>query len=95
MKTRFDLEDMLMKCWRVTDDIDLVTDMVGNMDMSPKDMDKLMNVLIGMKELYNARYNATFEVFEDLVKHQYFEKPAPTPAPTPARKHSQEFFPHD
>ena len=95
MKTRFDLEDMLMKCWRVTDDIDLVTDMVGNMDMSPKDMDKLLNVLIGMKELYNARYNATFEVFEDLVKHQYFEKPAPTPAPTPARKHSQEFFPHD
>lgn len=95
MKTRFDLEDMLMKCWRVTDDIDLVTDMVGNMDMSPKDMDKLMNVLIGMKELYNARYNATFEVFEDLVKHQYFEKPAPTPASKPARKHSQEFFPHD
>jgi hypothetical protein len=93
MKTRFDLEDMLMKCWHVTDDIDLVADMVGDMDIKAKDKDKLMNVLIGLKELYNARYNAMFVVFEDMVKHQYFEKPAP--APTPARKHTQEFLPHD
>ena len=95
MKTRFDLEDMLMKCWHVTDDIDLVADMVGDMDIKAKDKDKLMNVLIGLKELYNARYNAMFVVFEDMVKHQYFEKPAPTPASKPARKHTQEFFPHD
>ena len=91
MKTRFDLEDMLMKCWHVTDDIALVADMVGDMDIKAEDQDKLMNVLIGLKELYNARYNAMFVVFEDMVKHQYFEKPAPTPA----RKHTQEFFPHD
>jgi len=92
MKTRFDFEDMLMKCWHVTDDIALVADMVGDMDIKAKDKDKLMNVLIGLKELYNARYNAMFVVWrEDMVKHQYFEKPAPTPA----RKHTQELFPHD
>lgn len=75
MKTQFDLEDMLMKCWHVTDDIELVITMVENIDIDAKDKDKLMNVLIGMKELYNARYNAMFEVFEDIVRQQYFEKP--------------------
>jgi len=90
MKTRFDFEDMLMKCWHVTDDIELVITMVEDMELSAKDQDKLMNILIGMKELYNTRFIATFGVFEDLVKQQYFEKPAPTPA----RKHTQEFFPH-
>lgn len=85
MKTRFDLEDMLMKCWHVTDDIELVITMVENIDIDAKDKDKLMNVLIGMKELYNARYTAMFEVFEDMVRQQYFEKPL----------RIQEFFPHD
>lgn len=87
MKTRVDLEDMLMKCWHVTDDIELVITIMEDMELSAKDQDKLMNILIGMKELYNIRFSDTFGVFEDLVKQQYFEKPAP--------KRSQEFFPHD
>ena len=43
------------------------------MELSAKDQDKLMNILIGMKEIYNTRFIATFGVFEDLVKQQYFD----------------------
>jgi len=75
MITRFDLEDMLMKCWHVTDDIDLVVTMVGNMDINARDKDRLLNILIGLKELYNARHSATFAVFEDLVGRGVFPKP--------------------
>jgi hypothetical protein len=75
MNTQFDLEDMLMKCWHVTDDIDLVATMVGNMDINARDKDRLLNILIGLKELYNARHSATFAVFEDLVGRGVFTKP--------------------
>ena len=84
---RINLENEIMQCWRITDDLDVVANMIADTDMSPKDMDRLMNVVIGMKELYNVRFSEMFTTFEDMISHPYFEKPAP--------KRSQEFFPHD
>lgn len=76
MTDRFDLEQEIMNCWRVTDDIDLVATMISNTHMEPRDHDKFMNVLIGMKELYNARFDALFRVFETLVSEGYFKNVA-------------------
>lgn len=72
MKNRFDLEDSIMKCWHVTDDLDLLGDVIGDIKMDAKDLDKLLNIVIGMKELYNARFSSTFELFEDLVRQGSF-----------------------
>jgi hypothetical protein len=74
MKNRFDLEENLMKCWHVTDDLDMLAEIVGGTEMNAKDQDKLLNIIIGMKEMYNARFSATFEVFEELIKNGNFEK---------------------
>ena len=79
MTDRFDLEQEIMNCWRVTDDIDLVATMISNTHLEPRDQDKLMNVLIGMKELYNARFDALFRVFETLVSEGYFKNMAWNP----------------
>jgi hypothetical protein len=72
MTDRFDFEDNLMKCWHVTDDIDMVANLVAEMELPAKDQDRLMNILIGLKELYNARFSATFGLFEELLHQQVF-----------------------
>ena len=79
MTDRFDFEQQIMNCWRVTDDIDLVATMIGNTNMEPEDQDKFMNVLIGMKELYNARFDALFSTFENLVSEGQFKNMAWNP----------------
>lgn len=79
MTDRFDFEQQIMDCWRVTADIDLVATMISNTNMSAKDQDKFMNVLIGMKELYNARFDALFHTFETLVSEGRFKNVAWNP----------------
>lgn len=79
MTDRFDLEEKIMNCWRVTDDIDMVATMISNAHMKPQDQDKFMNVLIGMKELYNARFDALFSTFEILVSEGHFKNMAWNP----------------
>ena len=79
MTDRFDLEQEIMNCWRVTDDIDLVATMISNTHLEPRDQDKLMNVLIGMKELYNARFDVMFNTFETLVSEGQFKNMAWNP----------------
>lgn len=76
MADRFDFEQQIMNCWRVTDDIDMVATMISNAHMKPQDQDKFMNVLIGLKELYNARFDSLFSVFETLVSEGYFKNVA-------------------
>jgi len=79
MADRFDLEQHIMNCWRVTDDLDLVATMISETNMEAEDQDKYMNILIGMKELYNARFNAMFKTFEDMIQEGQFKNKAWNP----------------
>jgi len=79
MADRFDLEQHIMNCWRVTDDLDLVATMISETNMEAEDQDKYMNILIGMKELYNARFNAMFKTFEDMIHEGQFKNRAWNP----------------
>jgi uncharacterized metal-binding protein len=74
MKNRFDLEEELMKCWHVTDDIDLVCNLITDAEMPANTQDKVLNILIGMKTLYDARFNTVFSTLEELIKQRYFDK---------------------
>lgn len=67
-RDRFLLEQMLMKCWHVTDDIELVITVVEDMELSAKDQDKLMNILIGMRILYDQRFSSTIDLFAELIR---------------------------
>ena len=61
--TRFTLEDQIMECWGVVDDLD----MVYSTEALYGDQDRMMNVLLGMQELYKIRFQRLFNTFEHLI----------------------------
>lgn len=65
-KNRFDLEQEILKCWNVTDDIKLVLNM---MDREHTE-DDLTNALIGIMTIYNQRFEILFETFETCLKNK-------------------------
>jgi hypothetical protein len=75
-KDRFDLEQSIMDCWNVTDDIGMVTDyFVDNpkFEHMPADItDAIMNKYLGIKELYDIRFQRLWDCFEDMVQNKQF-----------------------
>ena len=75
--TIFDLEQEIMKCWNITDDLDMVTKhFVDSPDwegMDGKLCDALMNKYFGIKELYDVRFQRLWDTFEKVCKeyHEY------------------------
>jgi len=64
---RFDLEQNIMKCWNVTDDIYLLYENV--MDRAPEmTTDEIANALLGMHQLYEMKFEKLFNNFTYLIK---------------------------
>ena len=72
MKTRFDLEQEIMKCWSIVDDIEMLAeyflDSPKFKDMPPEYADKVHNKLTGLSELYSIRFERLWSTFENCVK---------------------------
>ncbi len=64
MVDRFDLEQDIMKCWNVTEDIDLLYRNVMERDLTTDD---IANALLGIKTLYEMKFEEMFSNFETLV----------------------------
>lgn len=60
---RFELEQAIMDCWHVVDDIKTVCARSDRMSQ-----DELMNVLIGIHTLYQMKFEDLFEQFEDYTQ---------------------------
>ena len=69
MKTRFDLEQDIMDCWTVVNDIDLYYNTFEGMTE-----DERMNFLLGAKTIYQKRFEKLFATFEQIVKDNTFER---------------------
>lgn len=75
----FELEQQIMQCWHVVDDIDVVTEhFVDSPDwdgdhFSAKATDALMNKYFGIKEVYDVKFDKLFRTFEEVCKeyHKY------------------------
>ena len=65
MTDRFDLEQHIMKCWNVTEDIDLLNYNVLEKDMSK---DEISNFLLGLKTIYECKFNDLFDTFSELIE---------------------------
>ena len=76
---RFDLEEQIMKCSNVVDDVDDLYKHIGDssefVDMPPKYVDKVMNKLLGVKELYDMRFKKLWDVFDHMIKDGQFKQP--------------------
>lgn len=62
--TRFDLEQQILQCWNMCDDLEVVAEAVLDRDMKPDD---IVNVLNGIKGLYQLKFEKCFETFENLL----------------------------
>lgn len=77
--TRFDLENAIMQCWNTCDDIDLIAKLVADDDFTLANADardRVVNALIGLKELHSLRFNALFDTFSELVAAREFRSDA-------------------
>lgn len=64
MTDRFDLEQSIMECWRVCDDVNILCENVMDKEMS---VDDISNVLIGINGLYQLKFEKLFDQFCELV----------------------------
>ena len=71
MKDRFDLEQQIMECWNIVEDIDVTTShFVDNpkwAHIPPDVCDALMNKYFAIKELYEIRFERLWETFGELI----------------------------
>ena len=75
-RDRFLLEQKLLDCWHVTDDINTVAEYIGeNPDIPAKERDLLLNMLVGMQELYHLKFNSTLDLFGELVQNRTIKSP--------------------
>ena len=66
---RFELEQQLLQCWHITDDINTVINYIAQQpDIPATNQDELLNMLGGMKSLYHHRFRDMMKLFEALIK---------------------------
>jgi hypothetical protein len=64
---RFDLEQEILNCWRIVDDLKTLNEAVLEQDI---DRDKISNILTGLSDLYEMKFNKTFEIFEECIRQR-------------------------
>ena len=73
-KDRFDLEHEMMQCWAVVDDIDLLYKYFGDDEfftgMKGHHADKIMNLMGGLKDLYDIKFQRMFDTFGQCIKNK-------------------------
>lgn len=65
MTDRFDLEQNIMQCWNVCDDIQLMLDQWDSLSEDDK-----QNYLIGLKQMYQMKFERTWNNFEAVVRNR-------------------------
>jgi hypothetical protein len=66
-RDRFLLEQHIMRCWHITDDLETISNYVVDHNIPVEHQDKVLNMLIGLQALYNQRFSDTLHLFEELV----------------------------
>jgi hypothetical protein len=66
----FELEQSIMQCWNVVDDIKLITRQVYDRP-KPLTEDELGNLLIGLETIYQLKFEKCFEEFEAVCRQYH------------------------
>jgi hypothetical protein len=62
MKNTFDLEQNILQCWNVCDDIELLL-----LQWEGLNEDQKQNYLIGLRQMYQMKFERCFETFENML----------------------------
>ena len=65
---RFDLEEAIGEMLSTQNDIETIIYAIGDSPIKHTE-DQLLNMLIGMKQLHDTRYQKMWNVFEQLIKN--------------------------
>ena len=65
----YELEPHIMDCWSVCNDLESVFKQVGNGERVPTE-DEMMNVLIGINQLYQWKFEQLFNKYEEILRAQ-------------------------
>jgi len=68
MSDRFDLEQQILKCWNITEEVQLLNEQVLENDTLTKD--QISNYLLGLSTIYDMKFEKMFEQFSDMVKEK-------------------------
>ena len=69
MKNRHDLEEAIGGMAQLSNDIDTIIYAVGDAP-EPATEDELLNMLIGVNQLHETRYQKMWSTFEELIKQE-------------------------
>lgn len=70
-RNRFDLEQDIMNCWNVVEDIkELSRSMLDRRTMTE---DEISNYLLGLETIYQVKFERLFETFEMLIRQRKFQ----------------------
>ena len=65
----YELEPHIMDCWSVCNDLESVFKQVGDGERVPTE-DEMMNVLIGINQLYQWKFEQLFNKYEGVIEAQ-------------------------
>lgn len=68
MSDRFDLEQQIMKCWNITEEVQLLNEQVLENDTLTKD--QISNYLLGLNTIYDMKFEKLFEQFSQMVQEK-------------------------
>jgi len=68
MKTRFELEDEIMKLYAFVDNIDDAVEYLSNSDIDPKVIDSLSNILLGTSTLLGLHAERMLDTMSQCFK---------------------------
>lgn len=66
MSNQFDLEQRILSCWRITDDIKLVRECIEKLPAD--DVDTVDCALLALQTMYDMQFEKLWECFEDVVE---------------------------
>ena len=70
MIDRFDLEQQILDCWKITDEIQLLNKNVleGKVHGDEMTKDEISNFLLGLQSIYELKFDQLFDTFSKLVQ---------------------------
>lgn len=63
--TRFDFEEKLVGCWNIVFDLNVIIEAYHLLSDEQR-----LNALIGLKQLYDIKFDNCFRSFEDIVANK-------------------------
>lgn len=67
MKTRFDLEQEIMHCWSIVEDVKALRETISNSIVT---QDFQENFLLGLETIYQVKFQKLWETFEECVSNR-------------------------